>query len=200
VNGFDIALVVLASVLVLLGLLKGLIRILVGLTALIAAFVLASRYHGTLADALSGIDISREPLMLLSYLLIFLGVMLAGGLAAWMVRRLVKAAMLSWADRLAGAAVGLIVALLAAALIVLPVVAYSPFSESMLADSMLAPYVSMFADAANLIVPEDLSERYREKMDELRQYWQKRWNEHREPDPPEVVAWLTAAQRPGSGA
>jgi len=181
-NGFDIALLVLASVLAVLGLLKGLVRILVGLAALVAAFALAARYHGPLADGLSWIDVSREPRMLLAYLLIFLGVMLAGGLVAFMMRRLVKAAMLSWADRLAGAALGLLVAVMAAGLVILPVVAYSPFREGVLAESVLAPYVTMVADGAKLLVPEDLAGKYQERIDDLRRYWSDRWHAPGQPE------------------
>lgn len=170
-NQFDVMLLVLACVLVVLGMLKGLVRILIGLAALIAAFALAARYHQPLAQRFSGLEIGFEPLSLIAYLLIFLGVMLAGGLAAWLMRRLIRAAMLSWADRLGGAALGLLAALLVSALLVLPLVAYSPWSERVLANSRLAPYVTVVADLANVIAPEDLSRRYREGVEGLRQFW-----------------------------
>jgi membrane protein required for colicin V production len=171
VNYFDVFLLAMACVLVLLGMLKGLVRILIGLAALIGAFALAARYHQPLANRLSVLDIEFEPLSLISYLLIFLGVMLAGGLVAWLMRKLIKAAMLSWADRLGGAALGLLAALLIAALLVLPLVAYSPWSERVLANSKLAPYVTVVADFANLLVPEDLSRRYRQGVEDLRRFW-----------------------------
>jgi len=174
-NIFDIVLLVLACCLVLVGMIKGLVRILIGVAALIAAFVLAARFHQPLADALSGIAIGLEPRRLIAYLLIFLGVMLAGAVIAFVLRKLLKAAMLSWADRLGGAAVGLVAAMLAAALIILPLVAYSPFGEKALTDSMLAPYVMVVADMANTLVPEELSERYRNKVEDLRRYWRERW-------------------------
>ena len=48
-NGFDIALLVILSMLVLLGALKGLTRLLIGIGALIAAFMLAAQLHEPLA-------------------------------------------------------------------------------------------------------------------------------------------------------
>jgi membrane protein required for colicin V production len=185
-NTFDIVLLVLGCCLVLLGMFKGLVRILIGVAALVAAFALAARFHQPLADRLSAIDIGVEPRRLIAYLLIFLGVMLAGAVLAFMLRKLLKAAMLSWADRLGGAAIGLVAALLAAALIVLPLVAYSPFGEKVLADSLLAPYVMVVADIANALVPQELSERYRDKVDDLRRYWRERWLENGAPDSPSV--------------
>lgn len=173
-NTFDVVLLVLACILVVVGMTKGLVRILVGLAALVAAFVLAARFHQPLAATLSGIEIPSEALRLVSYVLIFIGVMLLGGLTAFVTRKLIKAAMLSWADRLGGAALGLIVAALAAALLILPLVAYSPYSERLLASSTLAPYVTAVADVANRLVPAELSVRYRERVENLRQFWRDR--------------------------
>jgi membrane protein required for colicin V production len=68
--------------------------------------------------------------------------------------------MLSWADRMAGGAVGLVAAMLIAAWLVLPLVAYSPFGEKALRDSVLAPYVTVVAN---------------KKVEDLRQYWRERW-------------------------
>jgi len=184
-NTFDIVLLTFACVLVVVGMFKGLVRILLGLAALVAAFALAARYHEGLADRL-GVNVSIEALRLLAYLLIFLGVMLAGGLAAYLTRRLLKAAMLGWADRLGGAALGFAVAMLAAALVVLPVVAYSPYGERVLAHSVLAPYITVVADIATSVVPEDLSSRYKKKVEDLRRYWQERYIEGLSPDPHQV--------------
>jgi membrane protein required for colicin V production len=185
-NTFDIVLLVLACILVLVGVAKGLVRILIGIAALIAAFALAARFHQPLAEALSGINIGVEPRRLIAYLMIFLGVMIAGGLIAFLLRKLLKAAMLSWADRLGGAAVGLVAAMLLAALIILPLVAYSPFGEAALADSVLAPYVMVVADIANTMVPKELSQRYRSKVEDLRRYWRERWYQSAPADSPSV--------------
>jgi membrane protein required for colicin V production len=176
-NTFDIVLLTFACILVLVGMVKGLVRILIGVAALVAAFALAARYHQPLAEQLGGLDIDREALRLIAYLLIFVGVMLAGGLLAWLTRKVVKAAMLSWADRLGGAALGLLAAMLTAAL---------PWGERLLLRSVLAPYVTVVADVANTLVPEDLSSKYREKVDDLRRYWREKYIEELGPQQPQV--------------
>lgn len=175
-NAFDVLLIVLVGLLALLGVMKGLTRLLIGIGALVAAFILASQFHGRLAERLGAwVDLPDSLLRLGAYLAIFLGTMLAGGVVAFILRRLLRAAMLSWADRLAGAALGTVAALLAAALIVLPVVAYAPDGERVLRNSVLAPYVTVVADVANHLVPEGLSAQYRSKMESLRRYWRDRW-------------------------
>lgn len=170
-NGFDIALLVFMCVLVVIGLIKGLVRILVGLAALVTAFVAACFYHRPLADLMSSLSLPEGVLRLISYALIFIGVMLLGGVAAWFLRKLLKAAMLNWVDRLAGAALGLVAALLTAALLVLPVVAYVPAGAELLNASILAPYVAAVADLASHVVPDDLAERYKKGIGTIRDRW-----------------------------
>ena len=186
-NGFDIALLVILSMLVLLGALKGLTRLLIGIGALIAAFMLASHFHEPLALQLRRMmDFPDSALKLLAYVLIFLGTMVAGGIVSYLVRKLLKVAMLSWADRLAGAALGLVATLLVTALLVLPLVAYSPHGEKMLRDSVLAPYVTVVADVANHLVPDGMSDAYREKVEELRLYWREQWDGKQDSENPSV--------------
>ncbi len=104
------------------------------------------------------------------------GVILAGAIAGHVMRRVLKAAMLSWADRLGGAALGLVAAALIAALIVLPLVAYTPYGESLLTGSVLAPYVSAVADLAATLLPAELTLLYQRNMESLRQAWRDQWN------------------------
>jgi membrane protein required for colicin V production len=168
-NGFDIAVLVVAGILVVVGLLQGVIRILVGMAALVVAFVLASRLHQPLADMF--VDEPNGWVRVGVYILIFLGVMLAGGLVAYLLRALFKAAMLGWADRLAGAALGLAATALILSLLILPLVAYVPQGDSLLAGSLLAPYLVVVSDLFHKLAPAEMQEYYRRGVEELRELW-----------------------------
>ncbi len=170
-SAFDVVVIVMVGVGFVVGLVQGFVRILAGVAALVVAFVLASRFHGSAAAGLAWTGGSESLLRLLGYLGIFFGVMLAGGLLAWLLRKLVKAAMLGWADRLAGGTTGILAAVLAAALLVLPLVAYAPGGGSFLVHSRLARYLAAVADVANTLAPEDLARRYHEGVSELRKRW-----------------------------
>ena len=175
VNTFDVLLLVLVGLLVLLGVLRGLTRLLIGAGALVAAFMLAAQFHWQVAVSMARVVEMTEPVAnRVAYLAIFLGTVLAGALVASALGRLLRASKLGWADRLAGGAVGLVTALLAAALVILPVVAYAPSGAALLHNSVLAPYVTVVADIANPLLPDRLSGQYRDKMDSLRQYWERR--------------------------
>jgi len=79
--------------------------------------------------------------------------------------------MLSWADRLAGCAFGVVAALLAAAFMVHPIVASSPGGSRLLATSKIAPYVAVVADVVNAATPDAVATRYEKGMDALRKVW-----------------------------
>ena len=170
-NGFDMILLAAMGILVVVGLVKGLVRILVGFGALIAAFVVASMFHQPLADRFGMFDLSVGILRLLCYIMIFIAVMLTGSVLAFLLRKVLKAAMLSWADRLAGAALGVASVFLAFSLLILPIVAYAPGGSQMLSNSILAPYVVVVSDLAASIAPDDLVEKFRAEIGELKKFW-----------------------------
>jgi membrane protein required for colicin V production len=171
VNGFDVALLVFAVILLLIGMSKGLLRILIGMLALVAAFVFAARFHEPLAQQIGGLDLPDGALRLIAYVSVFLLVLLCGGLASFYGRRMIRAAMLGWLDRAAGGALGLLTAALVAALIFMPLVSYAPGSLGTLDGSLLAPFVVMVADLVHRVMPAETAQRYRHAVDALRTRW-----------------------------
>ena len=170
-NTLDIVLLAIACILVVIGMAKGLIRIVIGVAAILAAFALAARFHRPLADLLSGAEIPTGVMHLVSYAGIFLGTMIAGTLLAWLLRKVVSIAMLGWADRLAGGALGFLGALAIAAMLILPIIAYIPSGSTILTKSTLAPYVTVVSDVATSVAPDELTQAYQQKIDELRRRW-----------------------------
>lgn len=171
VNGFDGLLVLIACFAVFIGLWKGFARILIGMAALVAAFLVASRFDRALVPALRFLHASDETLRFVGYVLLFLGVLVAGAVLGRLVRKLLTAVALGWADRLAGGAVALVGALLAGAFLLLPVVAFLPGGVDAIAGSKLAPYVAAVSDVANLAAPDDLSHRWHARIEALRKRW-----------------------------
>jgi membrane protein required for colicin V production len=107
----------------------------------------------------------------LAYLAIFVATIVAGGVVAWFLRKILAVAFLGWADRLAGGVMGFVAAALASAFILFPVVAYSEQGDRLLGKSRLAPYVAVVADVVNMGAPKDLAERYKKEIDSLRKLW-----------------------------
>jgi len=154
-----------------MGLVRGFTRILISVLSLLVAFFLANRYQEPLARVFMGRHVSETPARVAAYFLIFLGTMVVGGIVAWLVGKMIKVAMLSWADRMAGAALGLVAAALAAAFIVHPIVVSTKGGSQLLATSKLAPYVAVVADIGNAVAPDAVAQKYEAGMETLRKVW-----------------------------
>lgn len=180
VNAFDVLLLVAAAALAILGLAKGAARLLFGVAALAAAFVVAARFEDALALALTGLGIGRGASAILAYVALFLATLVAGGFAGWLVSKTLEAAKLGWADRIGGASLGVVAAALLAAFVVHPIAASPTLGPSILGGSALAPYAVAIADGVNLAAPEDLRKRYREGVETVRRVWNARLEARRE--------------------
>ena len=62
-------------------------------------------------------------------------------------------------------------AFIAFSLLVVPIVAYTPDGAGILERSILAPYVLVVADQAARAAPDDLVDRFRERLGELKERW-----------------------------
>jgi membrane protein required for colicin V production len=140
-------------------LMKGLVREITSIVALVAGFVLAALYYRAPGDFLRRFMKSEAMADLLGFLMIFLGCILLGALVAYLINRFVKMASLEWADRLMGGLFGLVRGWLVCSIIVLAMVAF-PVGSSLVARSFLAPYLLAGARAAVLMVPDDLRNKF----------------------------------------
>lgn len=103
----------------------------------------------------------------LAFLCIAMAVMLAAAIAGKLVRWSVRSAGLGWADRIAGAAFGLVKGCALVTIAVMTVAAFSPQS-TWLRQSYLAPSFLSLAHSAAAMAPADLEHRIREGVVELR--------------------------------
>ena len=173
-NAFDIGLCVLAAVLVVYGLLRGLVRIVLSLVSLAVAFVVANAWHEPLAQTLESWGTGPPVARIAAWAGLFLGVLLAGAVAAWLLRSVLVAASLGLLDRLAGAALGALAALLAGAALAVPLAAYGGNDAHLLRTSRLAPYVTAVSDWINIASPDGIARRYERAAAALKRSWRDR--------------------------
>lgn len=106
-NWLDWVLVAMVGASVLTGLFKGAVRTVFSLAGLAIGFFVASRESGALALVL-GRWMSDKVAGAVAFILIFLGIGLAFALVGWLLRRAIEKLSLTWLDRVAGAALGLL--------------------------------------------------------------------------------------------
>jgi membrane protein required for colicin V production len=154
---------------------KGLVREIISLVALVGGFLLASYYY--LVPAHWFVEFTRNDSIanLIGFLIIFLGCVLVGAAAAFLVNKFVKMASLEWVDRLLGAVYGFLRGWAISSIIILALIAF-PVRENLVARSYLAPYFLAGARAAVLMVPQDMKNRFYAEYQKVLQYWNQKRN------------------------
>lgn len=106
----DLAVLILLAVAVFIGFRKGLVQEIVGIAALVAAFVAAVLFNRPAANLLRGVvpAIPEQIAPTVGFIIVFLAVFLAITIAGWLMSKLIKATPLDLADKLGGMAVGLL--------------------------------------------------------------------------------------------
>lgn len=159
-----LALIVLFSV--LSGASEGFVRGLIGLASLVVGLaVAAGGYHG-LGNALQSFIHSPDAAYAVAFFALFILVLVIGGVISSLAARLVKAAGMRWLDRLLGLAFGAVRGLIADAIIVMAMLAFS-LAPQALKDSKLAPVVTGSARAMALMMPSDLRSHFDAGLQDL---------------------------------
>jgi membrane protein required for colicin V production len=149
---------------------KGLAREIISLVALITGFVLAVFMYPTVALWFAEYTRTQAVADLLAFLIIFLGTLIIGAVAAFGVNRFIKMASLEWIDRILGAIFGLLRGWIVSSIIVLALIAF-PVSQNTVEKSYLAPFLLAGARAAAYVVPTELRDRFYEEYKRVVQAW-----------------------------
>ena len=173
-NLFDLATIVVVSVLVVYGAVKGIVRLALWVASMVFGWILAVRFCEPVAALIWGppdperTGPSVAPLG--AFAIIFLTVAIAAAVLAWLTTRLLSAIQLRWVDRLAGAGVGLLLGIALVCAATLPLVAFLPAGAGLLSNSVLAPYAVAGGDYLKTLAPESMRARFTEAS---RQFFQR---------------------------
>jgi membrane protein required for colicin V production len=171
-NWFDALLLVVVAASAAAGIARGFARIAIGFVAAVLAVVMGAWFYSEVGSILAPYLTSRALANFLGFLLVFLGVVLAGSLLAALLARIFKWAGLDWLDRALGGLVGLLRGGIIAVGIVLAVVTFSPKQPAKwVAGSSLAPYFAGAADMLITITPREMKDGFRETLEELKRVW-----------------------------
>jgi membrane protein required for colicin V production len=151
-------------------LMKGLVREIISIVALIGGFILAVLYYPDAGSWLAEFSKSDSVANFAGFLLIFLGCILIGAITSFIVNRFVKAASLKWIDRLLGGVFGLLRGWAIASILVIALIAF-PIRENLISRSVLAPYLLAGARAAILLVPKNLKDKFEEQYKKVLHSW-----------------------------
>jgi membrane protein required for colicin V production len=172
-NWLDIVLLLILAASVISSFRKGLTREVIGVAAVVLALLLGTWFYGAAAAILAPYTSSRWVANFGGFALVFIGVMLLGGLASALAGKMLKVSGLSLMDRLLGAGFGLVRGLLVSVALVMAVMAFTPGGKAprSVAGSHLAPYVVDAARACAAIAPYELKEGFRKTYRDVQGVW-----------------------------
>jgi membrane protein required for colicin V production len=164
-----LAAVLLASV--LLAAAQGFIFELFSVAGAVLGYLIAAWEYPALAPRFLRYTNSISVAEMVSFLTIFFVVVIVAGICGRVARWLMKEAGLRWADRLLGAAFGLLRGVLIGAVIVLATMAFSPDARAV-QESYLGPYMLVAARGLVLAAPPGLRQKLRDGINAVRRQTQ----------------------------
>lgn len=166
-NWFDWTVVGMLAISVIAGYRDGFVRLGIGFAALITGFLLASWFHGSLAGSFQQWIDSDALARLIAFLLILFGTLILGGIAGNLLSRALGLVGLSFFDRVAGAAFGLVRGAFVLVVVFMVVMAFAPGGLPPLRNSTLAPYLVRASRAMTSMTPYQLRNGFHRTYDKL---------------------------------
>jgi membrane protein required for colicin V production len=165
-NWLDIVLLAVLAFSTVRSFLKGFSREIVGLAAALAALVLAMWFYGLAGSYIAPyVGGPGAVANMIGFAIVVIGVLLLGGLTAWIVSRFVRTIGLSFFDRLLGAAFGFCRGLLIVVTVLTAYTAFGPPGEknstpSAVVHSRIAPWVLEASQFFVAIAPMELKQSF----------------------------------------
>jgi membrane protein required for colicin V production len=167
-NWLDWVLVVVVLVSVVAAAIKGLVRELISLAAVLAGLVIAAVGYERAASWFEELTRSRQVALAAGFLTLFVGTLLLGALLSALARRLIRKGELQRADFFLGAVFGLTRGVVVDCVLLMTLVAFA-IKPQAVQQSVLAPYVATGARLIALVMPKELKEQFRAGFEKLRQ-------------------------------
>jgi membrane protein required for colicin V production len=174
-NWLDIVILLIVAWSVATAFRKGLVREVLGLASVVLALLLGLWFYGTAAEWLAPYMSSRPLANAAGFMAVFLGVLLLGAAAGYIVGKFLKVTGLSMVDHALGAAFGALRGVLIAIALVMAAMAFSTDGRppDSIVNSRTAPYVAGAARMFAAMAPHEMKEGFRKTYDQAANAWEK---------------------------
>ena len=168
----DVIILLVIGISVVTGWRTGIARVAIGFLAAAMGVVAGFWFYGTPAAWVRAYIHSATASNVIGFLLVFWGFLLAGALVGRAFSKLFKWTGLSWLDRLAGGAFGLVRGALITVALVAVLMAFTakPLPNWMV-DSKLLPYATGASNALAALAPHAIKAAFQESLFEIRKLW-----------------------------
>ena len=167
-NWLDWLIIAFLAVSVIGGWKEGFIRLGIGFIALIVGFIGAAWFYGLAADPVLPYVKSKALANFIGFQIIFLGVVVTGGLLAALIARMFKLVGLSFIDRVLGAGFGAVRGAVIVIVVTMCVMAFAPRSlPAPIETSRLAPYIFTGSRMLSSLTPYELKHGFNQTFDNI---------------------------------
>jgi len=171
-NTLDTVILVVLALAAIYGLLRGVLRMVTSIVALVAGVYFASIYYPQVAAFFQPrFDLGPSSAAAIGYVAVFAAIFIVVAVVGEAFGRLLNIARLGFLDRLCGAAVGVAVAGALIGVLLMIFTALMPIDAPILRQSELTPMLLRYAETLRSYVPDEIMQTYRVKRDELWRLW-----------------------------
>ncbi len=170
-NPFDILIIVILGYSFVRGLFRGLVKEISSIIGVLGGFYAAYTYYRHLGNLLSGVIHDVSYLNILSFLIIFCGVLILVSVLGVIIKYLLNIAFLGWVDRIGGVVFGLAKGILIISVLFISLTAFLPKGAAFIKNSILAPHVSWISENMAKVVSQDMRQDFTTKLGELKKIW-----------------------------
>lgn len=172
-NPFDIVIIVILSFCLLRGIFRGLVKEVSGLIGVLAGFYAAFTYYTEIAKFLSRWISDVSYCNILSFLIIFCGVLIIVNILGIIIKYILKIASMGWIDRISGAGFGIIKAVLIVSILLIMLTTFLPKGSPVVRNSMFAPYITMVSEKLAKVIPQSMKDQFSVKLKDFKETWKK---------------------------
>jgi membrane protein required for colicin V production len=170
-NPFDILIIVILGYSLIRGLFRGLVKEISSVIGVFGGFYAAYTYYKILADLLSGLIQDISYLNILSFMIIFCGVLIVVSVLGVIIKYLLNIAFLGWVDRIGGVIFGFAKGILIVSVIFISLTAFLPKGSPFIKNSVLAPHVSWVSEKMAKVISQEMKQDFMSKLGELKKAW-----------------------------
>ncbi|RJR42192.1 MAG: CvpA family protein [Desulfobacteraceae bacterium] len=170
-NLLDILIISTVLFFIIKGLIRGFIREIASLAGVVLGVFFAARHQHEMTEFLKQFLNPGQYLPLLSFIVIFVCVVVVCNLAGWLIRLVLKKAPLGWLDRLLGLCFALLKGVVITYLVIVVLTFFLPSGTPLIARSKVCPWIVFsYQSMAGLISPDHYQkwkQRFIQKTGEL---------------------------------
>ncbi len=170
-NPFDVFIILVMGYSIVRGLFRGLVKEVSSIIGVLGGFYAAYSYYPLVAKLLSGIIDEQSYLNILSFLIIFCGILIIISVLGVVIKYLLNVAFLGWIDRICGLGFGLIKGVLIVTVIFIILTTFLSKGAPIIKKSILAPHVIWISEKMVGLVSDDMKKDFFTKLDEFKKAW-----------------------------